>query len=241
MIDPATIPTDRIVWPGARRIIRSIHPPIDLFEDIADPADWPLLISAEQKTNPRLMETLGNIDLVPLARRVGGPGASYLMAPFTHVSLDRPSRFTRGDLGVLYAASAFETALAETVHHHARFMARTAEPEGWTSQFREIVLDIDVVAHDIRSGGGRFDAALEPDDHRGGQALGAALRAAGSDGIVYPSCRHRGGECVGLFHPDLASRPIQGRHLDYHWNGARVDFYRDATNGGVFRIDDDPP
>jgi hypothetical protein len=40
-----------------------------LFEDIADPEDWPLLISAEQKTNPRLMETIGNIDLVPAGRR----------------------------------------------------------------------------------------------------------------------------------------------------------------------------
>ena len=23
----------------------------------------------------------------------------------------------------------------------------------------------------------------------------------------------------------------QGRHLDYHWNGDRVDFYRDAAAG----------
>src|SRR3546814_9436890 len=111
VIDPATVPTNPVTWQGARRIIRSVHPPIDLFEDIADPADWPLLVSAEQKTNPRLMETLGNIDLVPPDRRVGGPGASYLMAPFTHVSTDRPSRFTKGDYGVLYAGNLFETAL----------------------------------------------------------------------------------------------------------------------------------
>lgn len=240
MIDPATVPINRVNWPGARRIIRSVHPPIDLFEDIADPADWPLLISAEQKTNPRLMETLGNIDLVPPGRRVGGPGATYLMAPFTHISGDRPSRFTNGSYGVLYAGNTFETALVETVHHHARFMARTAEPEGWTSQFREIVLDIDLPAHDLRNGAGAFDEALDPDSHAAGQVLGAALRAAGSDGVAYPSCRHRDGDCVGLFYPDLASNVIQARHLDYHWNGARVDFYRDASNGEVFRIDDDP-
>lgn len=240
MIDPQAIPVRSVAWKGARRIIRSVHPPVDLFEDIADPGDWPLLISAEQKTNPRLMETLGNIDLVPPERRVGGPGASYLMAPFTHVSRDRPSRFTCGDYGVLYAAARFETALAETIHHHARFMARTAEPEGWTSQFREIVLDIALDAHDLRAGAGAFDAALDPDSHAASQALGAALRAAGSDGIAYPSCRHRGGDCAALFHPDLASKAIQGRHLDYHWNGARVDFYRDATDGEVYRIEDDP-
>lgn len=240
MIDPTLVPSRPVTWPDARRIIRSVHPPIDLFEDIADPADWPLLISAEQKTNPRLMETLGALDRVPEARRVGGPGASYLMAPFTHVSPDRPSRFTAGRYGVLYAARAFETALAETVHHHQRFMARTAEPEGWTSQFREILLDIDLTAHDLRGGAGAYDAALDPDSYGKGQTLGEALRAQGSDGIAYPSCRHHGGECVALFYPDLASRARQGRHLDYHWNGARVDFYREPATGEVFRIDDDP-
>jgi hypothetical protein len=44
------------------------------------------------------------------------------------------------------------------------------------------------------------------------------------------------GECVGLFYPDLAANPVQGRHLDYHWDGARVDFYRDAGAAKVFRI-----
>ena len=77
MIDVATVPVAEVSWRDAVRIIRSIHPPIDLFEDIADPADWPLLISAEQKTNPRLMESIGNLDLVPAGRRVAGPGASY--------------------------------------------------------------------------------------------------------------------------------------------------------------------
>lgn len=239
MIDPTTVPVGRVEWRRARRIIRSVHPPIDLFEDIADPEDWPLLVSAEQKTNPRLMETIGNIDLVPPARRVSGPGASYLMAPFTHVSRDRPSRFTDGSYGVLYVADRFKTALAETIHHHARFMARTRESEGWTSQFREIVLDIALDAHDLRDGANAFEEVLDPASHDASRKLATALRAAGSDGIAYPSCRDRDGECAALFHPDLASHPVQGRHLDYHWNGERVDFCRDATGGEVFRIDED--
>ena len=70
MTDPASLPITRIAWRGAVRIIRSIFPPIDLFEDIADPADWPLLLSAEQKTNPRLMENVGALALVPPERRV---------------------------------------------------------------------------------------------------------------------------------------------------------------------------
>ena len=43
-------------------MIQSPYPSIDPFEDIADPADWLLPIAAERKTNPRLMETIGNID-----------------------------------------------------------------------------------------------------------------------------------------------------------------------------------
>src|ERR1700759_2193352 len=103
VIDASSVPLAKIEWKRAVRIIRSLYPPIDLFEDIADPADWDLIMSAEQKTNPRLMETMGNLDLVPPERRVGGQGASYLMAPFTHVSPDRPSRFSDGRFGVVYA------------------------------------------------------------------------------------------------------------------------------------------
>jgi hypothetical protein len=222
-----------VAWRGAVRIIRSLYPPVDLFEDIADPADWPLLLAAEQKTNPRVLEAVGRLDLVPAGRRVSGPGASYLMSPFTHATRDRPSRFSDGSYGVLYVAKAFETALFETIHHHARFMAATGQPEGWTSQFRELVLDIEGRLHDLH---GAPAAVFDPVDYAAAQAVAAELRRTGSDGVLYPSVRHPGGTCVGLFYPDLARNPVQGRHLDYHWDGARVDFYRDAGSREVFEI-----
>ena len=222
---------EQTAWTGAVRIVRSIFPPIDLFEDIAEPEDWPLLVAAEMKTNPRLMESIGNLDLVPPARRVGGAGASFLMAPFTHVSPDRPSRFSDGTYGVLYVGDAFEVALFETMHHHARFMAATAEAPGWTSQFRELVLDIAAPLHRVDDAD-----ALDPDDYRAAQALGRELRDAGAEGVVYPSVRYADGTCAGLFYPDRASEVRQGRHLDYHWDGGRVDLYRDAGSGQVYRV-----
>lgn len=233
-----SLPVSPVRWTGAVRIIRSAFPPIDLFEDIADPADWPLLISAEQKTNPRIMASIGNLDLVPVARRVGGPGASWLMAPFTHVSQDRTSRFTDGSYGVLYVGRAFETALFETIHHHARFMARTAEAPGWTSQFREIVLSISADLQDLRGATGH--PALDSEAYTASQSFAKTLRSGGADGVVYPSVRHTGGECAALFYPDGAANPVQGRHLDYHWDGARVDLVRDAGSGAVFRVVDLP-
>ena len=233
--DPATIAVVDVDWPRAVRIIRSIHPQIDLFEDIADPADWPLLVSAEMKTNPRLMETIGNLDLVPPESRVSGPGASWLMAPFTHVSTDRPSRFSDGRFGVLYVGRTFEVALFETIHHHARFMEATNEPPGWTSQFREIVLDVRAALHDLRQHADA-DAILAPDDYSASQALGVSLRGLGSEGVVYPSVRSPSGECAGLFYPPRDAKPAQGRHLDYHWNGGVVDLVREDGAGRLFRV-----
>jgi RES domain-containing protein len=235
-MDVSSIRTSRVEWRSAVRIIRSVYPPIDLFEDIADPEDWSLLISAEQKTNPRLMETIGNIDLVPPARRVGGPGASYLMAPFTHVSTDRPSRFSRGMFGVLYIAREFQTALLETAYHHARFMANTHEPAGWTSQFRQILLDIHGDLHDLRGGDPAYTEALDAGEYHEAQVLGERLHTAAAEGLVYPSVRNPTGECVGLFYPDLASHVVQGAHFDYHWNGTRVDLFREPAKGHVYRI-----
>jgi hypothetical protein len=236
VIDPASLPLSSVFWEGAVRIVRSIYPPIDLFEDIADPADWPLLISAEQKTNPRLMENIGNLDLVPEGRRVGGTGATYLMAPFCHASPDRQSRFSDGRFGVLYAGKVFEVALLETIYHHERFMMRTREAPGWTSQFREILLNVNARLHDLRKPDADQLQALDPNSYAFSQALAAQLRAACSDGLIYPSARHKGGECVGLFYPDLAVNAVQGWHLDYHWDGTRVDLYRNPSTGHVFRI-----
>ncbi len=236
-VAPQAISVAAVKWPGAVRIIRTLYPPIDLFEDIADPADWPLLIAAEQKTNPRLMESIGKLDLVPPERRVSGQGASYLMAPFTHISTARPSRFSAGHFGVLYAGRTFDVALFETMHHHGAFMAATDEPAGWTSQFREIVVDLRARLHDLRSKAAAYRRLRDPDDYAPPQAVGSALHAAGANGVVFPSVRYVGGECAGLFYPDLAAKPHQGRLLDYHWNGSRVDLYRNASSAAVYRID----
>jgi hypothetical protein len=95
------------------------------------------------------------------------------MAPFTHASPDRPSRFSAGLPGVLYVGDSFEVALAETVFHHGGFMASTNQSPGWASQFREIVLTVEARLHDLR-GSSRNPSSYDED-----QALGAKLRGGG--------------------------------------------------------------
>jgi RES domain len=229
-------PIARVSWPQTFRIIRSVFPPIDLFEDIADPQDWNALLSAESKTNPRLAETIGNLDLIPPERRVTGLGASYVMAPLTHVSAERTSRFADGTFGAYYAGDRFEVALFETIHHHSKFMARTSEAPGWTSQFRELIGAIDAKLHDIRPSQ-VFAVCLTPENHIASHNLARALRMQGSDGIVYPSVRYPEGECVAAFYPDVVSIPKQGRHLAYHWNGNHIDQFKDMATSIVYAVE----
>ncbi|WP_084396421.1 RES family NAD+ phosphorylase [Henriciella aquimarina] len=228
-------PLSNVAWPDARRIISSRYPPVDLFEDIADPRDWDLLTSAETKTNPRIAESVGRLDLVPAERRVGGPGASYLMAPFVHVSPDWSGRFHDGTFGAYYAARRFDTAVAETAYHKGVFYSATAEAAGWFSQMRELVCAIDRAFSDLR-GADAFDDCLDPNTYSASQRLARRLRDAGSDGIVYPSVRDPDGECVAAFWPDVVGLPVQGRHLAYHFDGDRVDMIRDEASGNVWRL-----
>jgi hypothetical protein len=194
-----------------------------------------LLAAAESKTNPRVAESVGRLDLVPPERRVAGAGASYVMAPFVHVSPDRAGRFHDGSVGAYYAANRFETAVAETAYHKARFFRSTKEAPGWLAQMRELVGAIDNAFHDVR-GRREFEACLDPDSYGASQELARWLRAGGASGIVYPSVRDEDGECVAAFWPDVVGRPVQGRHLAYHFDGDRIDLVRDEARGDVWRL-----
>jgi RES domain-containing protein len=232
-------PLSRVDWPATVRLIESKYPPIDLFEDLADPEDWELLAAAEAKTNPRIAETIGKLDLVPAERRVAGPGASYVMAPFTHCSPDRPGRFHDGHFGAYYAARDFETAVAEVTHHQAQRLLDTRDAPGWISDMRELVGAVEAEFVDIRTGG--FDALLAPGDYAPSQNFARRQRAAGRDGIVYPSVRNPGGECIAAFWPDVIARPMQRRHFRYHWNGERIDMIHELVldgSGRIFRLED---
>lgn len=207
----------RIDWPEAWRLVPSRFPPQGVFDRIADPADLEALFAIEALTNDRLREELGQLALVPRERRISGPGTQPVMAAFTHLNPDG-SRFSDGTWGVFYAAKALDTAVAETMHHRAKFLAATREP-AMKIEMRCYRMRVAGRLHDLRRG---WAAMLHPDDYTAPRALARALRDGGSDGVVYPSVRHAGGECVGLFHPDLAGPCTQAQHLVYAWDGKRV-------------------
>ena len=214
----------RLRWSAACRIVPTRHPSISLFDRVADAADFDALYALEAMTNERLRDDLGEVERVARDERVFAPGSGPIMAAFTHVN-PLGSRFSAGDYGVFYAARERATAVAETRHHHTRFLAATAQP-AMHLPMRLYQVAIDARLHDLRPDGAAPAAVHDPDDYGAARALGARLHAAGSAGVVYRSVRHAGGQCVGLFKPRGASRCVHAAYLLYAWDGTRfTDVY----------------
>jgi hypothetical protein len=94
-----------------------------------------------------LRDEVGEIRLVPPARRAAGPNASWVMAPFTHVNV-LGSRFSDGTYGIYYAARHLETAIRETIHHFARFAPDANDPPR-REDMRVLLGSIDRDLHDV--------------------------------------------------------------------------------------------
>lgn len=222
----SSIPLSRVRWAAAYRLVPSRYPPIDAFERVADPKDWRLLHELAALTDPQLRQAAGDISLIPPSRRVTGRGASVVMAPFTHASPDRPTRFSSGAYGVYYAGNRFETALREVAFHMAAFYRATNDAphdEAYVAYHGAI----DSVLHDLRKG--EWTDFLDPDpaNYQRPQELGRLLRDAGSNGLVYPSVRHAGGQCIGAFWPDVVAIPVQARRVMLRWDGDRISAWFD--------------
>jgi RES domain-containing protein len=214
----------RVQWAAACRIVPTRHPSVFLYDRVADAADFEALYALEAMTNDRLRDEVGAVRLVAPADRIFGPGSGPIMAAFTHLN-PLGSRFSDGGYGVFYAARERVTAIAETAHHHARFLAATAEgPMHLPMRLYHVVIDARL--HDLRPAGAVPPVVFDAHHYGPAQALGDALRSAGSAGVVYPSVRRRGGHCVGLFKPRGARACVHAAVLLYAWDGERfADIY----------------
>ena len=162
-----------------------------------DPADWELVVAANAKLNSKFSSVLGNLSNVPIGRRVAGPGASVVMAPFVHCSPNNPSRFSDGSYGIYYAGNSEQLALAETIHHHACFMLDDEAAPCWISGFQLVEGSVDSELHDVDA----VPGARDPDDYRLSQQIGKALRNAGSEGLTWTSARLPGGSASAFSGP----------------------------------------
>lgn len=202
---------------NTNRVIPSAFPEINLWEDLGVPEqDWSILNQIESITNSRLRDEQGLTAIVPVDRKVHGPGASFIMAPFTHLNPDG-SRFSDGSYGVYYAADKVETAIREVAYHRAAFMADTNESPQSIS-FRLITADLKGVFYDL------FDRNwewLRSDDYSRCREFGARVRD-DIDFVRYESVRHPENIAFAVFNPQPLSHARHRRYIDMYWNGQQV-------------------
>lgn len=195
-------------------------PLIDLFErtDLNERqkrALWGL----QARVNPRMMQETGQLHWIRAKDMVHGQHASIIMGSFTHTR--NPTRFSNGLFGIYYAAQKRDTAIFETVYHKQRY----AGERGVRAQHFHMRVWVGKVlkpCYDVR--GPTYDGLHDPNDYTKSQAFTRWLLGADPDayGIVYKSVRHSGSSCLAALRPITVSRPTQGAHLVYHWDGVRI-------------------
>lgn len=201
------------------RLIPSKFPPVLLFDWAESKDEVEQIAILEGLTNDRITCELGDINLVPNEDWVGGQGSSPLMAAFTHIGY--PSRFSKGDFGVYYAADLLETSIKETVFHRERFY-QASDEASCSISMREYICKVKEQLINITSP--EYSSLLNPNpsDYKDSQNFGKKMRANKEWGLYYPSVRRSGGQCVAIFRPNALTIPTQGCHLKYIWDGSCI-------------------
>lgn len=215
------VPLTRIQLVNTHRLIPSRYPPVGVLDLIAEPGDLETIIELEGWTNDRISAELGVIRRIPSTEWVVGRAmASVIVAAFCHPD-PQGARFNGADLGAWYAASALDTAHNEIIHHRTIELDEIGVVDA-RLQMREYLADMDATFHDIRSNNPDFLPLYDPDSYVASQVFAQSLRVGGSNGVLYRSVRHRGGECVACFRPLLVTNVRQAAHFEYRWWGSRV-------------------
>jgi hypothetical protein len=212
------VPVAQVRWAKTCRLIPSRFPTVGVFDRVAAPSDLDALLELEAWTNDRLSTELGMLHVVPQEEWLTGqPMASVVMAAFCH---PRPGggRFSDPERGAWYGGRTLETALAESTYHRTRELLEIGALETRV-EMRLYHADFRAFFHDIRPRRAEYAPLYARDSYTDSQRFGQELRAGGSNGIVYRSVRHEGGECVACFRPKLVQNVRVAAHYEYRWQG----------------------
>ena len=205
--------------------------------------DLQAIFELESATNDRL-QAEANLRLGISARELvfGVPQARIINAAFTHPH-PLGGRFSLPFRGAWYAAFELPTAKAEVLFHRALHFAEI----GWQTpeplDYDQYLADFSGEFHDLRgrdfvpAGRGparvttlelrasaatpgeppSFENCLDPASYVASQQLTLSLLQAGSLGVVYPSTRRRGGQCLACFRPALVANVRKRARLRLTW------------------------
>lgn len=145
-------------------------------------------------------------------------GDTHVNAAFTYTRAGG-NRFNSEERGAWYCAWEVMVSVAEVAWHRTRELQ-------FTGSFHDSARYVELISDFI----GEFDdltdepthPALNPDPALGypeGQELAARLRREGSRGLIYPSVRAPGGNCLVCFEPGAVQNVRPGASWNLVWEG----------------------
>jgi hypothetical protein len=199
------------------------------FADLEDSVLSPLaedagmlrdLFDLDNATNERLRGEYGGLPGIGVDELVFGvPNFRIINAAYTY---PRPegSRFNDSERGAWYCAFEAETALAEiTFHKTVEYQEIGRFDDSVT--YQALLADFTSIFHDIR-GVESFEKYLDPESYIDSQTLAGELLDQGSMGIIYPSVRRSGGNCLACFRPALVGNVRKGQGYRLTWSGSPI-------------------
>lgn len=223
------IPLVREAFPHTVRLVASARLRDPVMTPLADDADaLALLAEIEGATSGRLIaEDRGYGGLTAEELVHGVPHARFINASFAYAKPREPMRFNPAERGAWYAALVVDTCIAEVGHHLTKALADAGDFNA-VVEYGEMLASMAGLFLDL--GQARRHASLDPDPAIGYPAsnvLAAAARAAGYNGIIYPSVRHAGGTCFVALWPNVVQSVVQGAMYRLTWSG-RPDYRAEA-------------
>lgn len=227
-------------WESSHRLIPSRYSESgtvlsELAENIKELEDLVLL---DGSTNDRVQcEQRGIIGISTFELVYGIPNAHVVNAAYTHPD-ESGSRFNDYTRGAWYAADSMEASMAEVIYHKSRRLSDIIVPyEPGERPSRDVSTYDDWLANfqadfHILEPPEEFAEFLKPERvpqcYAVSQALARHLLDKGSNGVAYPSVRHRGSQCIACFRPALVYRPRRSGRLEITLTANETGYDADA-------------
>ena len=201
---------------------------------VDNPQELEDLVLLDGATNDRVQsEHRGSIGISTFELVYAIPNAHIVNAAYTHPN-ESGSRFNDNTRGAWYAADRKKASIAEVVYHKSKRLSDIIVPEepyqrpsedvstydDWLANFQADFHVLDPPE--------RFSHLLQPEPvpecYAASQALARHLVSKGSNGLVYPSVRYRGAECIVCFRPALVYNPYRSERLEITFTANKTGY-----------------
>jgi hypothetical protein len=196
-----------------------------VLSSIADTtADLENIVLLDGTTNERIQGERSGFPGISTYELVYGiPNAHIVNAAFTHAN-ESGSRFNDNTRGGWYAADDLQASISAVVYHKAKRLAEIVVPEEPDGRPRSELSTVDDWLADFRSSfhlldpPDKFTECLQPEPvpqcYLASQAFARYLLAIQSNGLVYPSVRRYGSQCIVCYRPALVYNPRRSERLE---------------------------